>query len=59
MGARRMSEFEVTVHTRVKEIYVVEAANADEARETWHKTEPVFSECIEVEGVEDVSEVVL
>lgn len=46
-----MTEFEVTVHTKVKETYYVEAESAEDARMMWHNGEPNVSECIEVEDV--------
>lgn len=46
-----MSGFEVTVYTRVKETYCVDAESAEQAREIWHRRDPESSECIEVEDV--------
>ena len=46
-----MSEFQVTVYTRVKELYYVEADSAEDAKENWHNGEPDVSECIDVDDV--------
>lgn len=46
-----MTQFKVTVYTRVKEVYYVEAGNAEEAREKWHDGELDMSECIEIDDV--------
>ena len=52
-----MTEYEVEIITRVREIYVVEASSEREARDTWHRVEPEASECIEVEEITRVEEV--
>lgn len=46
-----MPEYEITVHTRVKETYYVEAESEQEALKHWSDKEPVQSECIDIEDV--------
>lgn len=48
-----MSEYEVVVHTRVREVYSVDAESAEEALKLWRPEGTlVVSECESVEDVE-------
>lgn len=46
-------EFEITVYTRVREVYVVQAASREEALKNWEDGELFISECVEVLEVEE------
>lgn len=51
-----MTGYEVVINVMVKEVYYVDAESEQEARETWHNTEPQSSEAIYVDDI-SVSEV--
>jgi hypothetical protein len=42
-----VSEYEVIYEGRVREVYIVAASSAAEAREKWCDTEPVISEVVD------------
>ena len=50
-------QYEVTVYTRVKEIYVVEADSADEAERDWASGRLDSSECVEIMDVDGAVEI--
>lgn len=52
-----MPEFEVTVYTRVREVYAVTADSAEQARAEWAEGALQLSECESVEGIGDVEAV--
>lgn len=44
-----MSEYEVTVYTTVKEIYVVQAESEEEAMGNWSEEMPVLREAVDAD----------
>lgn len=52
-----MTEYEVVVHTRVREIYSIEAESAEDAMERWSEGTMVMSECEYVDDVDTPVEV--
>ena len=52
-----MSEYEISVYTKVRETWVIEADSPEGAKQNWHEGQLVASECTEIEEVGDPEEV--